>query len=283
MNPKIQTLLTELKEQLNFIDFEIEDELDKCEKAIEIITKSIESLKKIFVKEDFKSQEKQINFFKHTKPKFTSKLIYYNMIYKIEAKKPNGGDKIMRKYLNNELHKIKSYFDNNLDFYRYHRTGNSYLDYKYFVKGKFDIKLSLDSFYFEKDKNFSTSHDYKVAKILANDLVQVYIEDKLLEMNNIIPRSKSQLNHNTKLNWTGTKVALVELLYALHTNGVFNNGAADLKEIVNYFEINFNIDLGQYRRVFLEIRARKGDKTKFLTDLNEVLLKRIENADDTLI
>ena len=55
----------------------------------------------------------------------------------------------------------------------------TYLDYKYFVRGKHDIKLSLDTFYFEADHNFSTSHDYKVAKIIANDLIQVYLEDQL--------------------------------------------------------------------------------------------------------
>ncbi len=85
-----------------------------------------------------------------------------------------------------------------------------------------------------------------------------------------------------KLNWTGSKVALIELLYALHTEGVFNNGAADLKDIVEYVENVFNIDLGQYRRVFLEIRSRKSDKTKFIMALNKVLLKRMENTDEPI-
>jgi hypothetical protein len=40
-------------------------------------------------------------------------------------------------------------------------------------------KLSLDTYYFEADHNFTTSHDYKVAKIIANDLIQVYLEDQL--------------------------------------------------------------------------------------------------------
>jgi len=55
-------------------------------------------------------------------------------------------------------------------------------------------------------------------------------------MENKEPMEKSQLNHNLRLNWTGSKVALIELLYALHSEGVFNNGAADLKDLVEYFE-----------------------------------------------
>lgn len=69
-------------------------------------------------------------------------------------------------------------------------------------------------------------------------------------------------------------------MYALHSQGVFNNGAVDLKDIAEYFEHIFEIDLGQYRRAFLEIRARKSERTKFITSLNETLLKRMDNADD---
>lgn len=77
---------------------------------------------------------------------------------------------------------------------------------------------------------------------------------------------------NVKLKWTAPRVALTELLYALILEGVFNNGTADLKDIAEFFEYIFEIDLGQYRRTFLEIRARKSDKTKFISTLNDALL-----------
>ena len=47
---------------------------------------------------------------------------------------------------------------------------------------------------------------------------------------------KSQVNHKIKQTWTGSKVALIELLYALHSEKVFNNGTSDLKDIAEYFE-----------------------------------------------
>lgn len=282
MNPKINQLLTDLNEQLNFTDLEIDDPIKRCESAIDIILKSLQKLKVLFEKEKNKSQEHEIDFFKKIKPKFTSKLIYYNLIYKIETKMPYGGERIVKKYLNNELVKLKLFFDNNLDFYKYYRTGSNYLDYKYFVRGCFDIKLSLDSFYFEVDRSFSTSHDFKVAEILAHDLIQVYLEDKLLIMENKDPKEKSQVNPKVKQTWTGSKVALIELLYALHTEGVFNNGASDLKDIAEYFERIFDIDLGQYHRAFLEIRVRKSDPTKFLNSMRDKLIKRMENTDELL-
>ena len=282
MNPKFTTLLHNLNEQLNFIDLEIDDQIKKCEQAITIILKSINELKKVTTKANFKTEAEEIQFFKEIKPQFTSKLIYFNRVYKIEMKKPNGGNRVLKKYYNNELLKLKAFFDNELEFYQYYRSCSTYLDFKYFLRGKFDIKLALDSYYFETDTSFATSHDYKVSTILANDLIELYIENQLIMLENKENTEKSQRKPNVKMTWTGSKVALVELMYALHTEGVFNNGAADLKEIAEYFEHIFEIDLGQYRRVFLEIRARKSDKTKFITTLNDHLLKRMENSDEII-
>ena len=282
MNSNLNSLINHLNEQLNFIDLEIDNQIKKCEKAIEVILVSIKNLKKVVVKNNFKSELEEIQFFKEIKPQFTSKLIYFNMIYKIEMKRPSGGNRILKKYYNNELLKLKAFFDNELDFYQYYRSGNSYLDYKYFTRGMYDIKLALDTYYFEADTTFSTSHDFKVARILANDLIQLYLENQLLIIDNKDISDKSQRKPNMKMTWTGSKVALVELMYALHSEGVLNNGAADLKEIAEYFEHIFEIDLGQYRRVFLEIRARKSDKTKFITTLNDALLKRMENSDEAI-
>lgn len=280
MNTKINNLLTELNEQLNFLNLEIDDKIIRSEKAIEIILTSIFNLKKIISKNLLMSDQEEINFFKEMKPQFTSKLIYYNMVYKIEMKRPNGGNRVLKKYYMNELLKLKSFFDNELEFYQYYRSRSTYLDYKYFQRGKFDIKMTLDSYYFEADTTFSTSHDFKVARILANDLIQLYLEKQLIIIENKNTSEKSQRKPNMKFMWTGSKVALTELLYALHSEGVINNGAVDLKDIAEYFEHIFEIDLGQYRRAFLEIRARKSERTKFITSLNETLLKRMDNADD---
>jgi len=282
LNPKYSILLNNLNEQLNFIDLEIDDQIKKCEQAITVILKSINELKKVATKTNFKSKSEEIQFFKEVKPLFTSKLIDFNLVYRIEMKKPNGGNKILKKYYNNELLKLKAFFDNELEFYQYYRSGSTYLDYKYFLRGEVDIKLALDSYYFESDMSFATSHDFKVATILANDLIELYLENQLLMLENNENSEKSQRKPNVKLTWTGSKVALIELIYALHTEGVFNNGAADLKDIAEYFEHTFEIDLGQYRRVLLEIRARKSDRTKFLTTLNDSLQKRMENSDDII-
>jgi hypothetical protein len=280
LNPKINQLLANLNEQIHFLNLEIDSPIIKCEKAVEVILVSITNLKKIVSKYNFKSELEEIQFFKEVKPQFSSKLIYYNMVYKIEMKRPNGGNRILKKYYNNELLKLKAFFDNELDFYQYYRSGSTYLDYKYFQRGKFDIKMSIDSYYFEADTEFSTSHDFKVAKILANDLIQLYIENQLVMIDNKDNSEKTLRKPNISLTWTSSKVALTELLYALHAEGVFNNGTTEIKDIATYLEYIFNIELGDYYRTFLELRMRKTSRTKFLSSLTDGLIKKMDEADE---
>ena len=281
MSMKFKEMLFELTEQLSFINLELDDPIAKSEKSIEITIKVISNLKKQFLKNKTISHDVEIDFFKNIKPKFTALYIYHNAIFKIETKMPHGGNRIIKKYLNQELKNLKRYFDNNLDFYNYHRTGSTFLDFKYFIRGNHDLKLRLDSFYFEADHNFATSHDFKVAKILAHDLVEVYLESKLLNMGKKKSKEKSQREPKGKMVWTSSKVSLTEILYAFQTKGVFNNGTAELKDIANYFQEVFYVDLGQYRRTFLEIRGRKTDKTKFINNLQEELIQRIDQSDET--
>lgn len=180
-------------------------------------------------------------------------------------------------YLNNELLKIKNFFDNNLEFYKYYRTNSTYLDDKYFVRGKHDIKLSLDTYYFESDHSFSTSHDYKVAKIIANDLIQVYLEDQLYNMNkHLLPKLSSTIS----VNWTASKTALIELIYALHYQNVFDNSNIDIRLIAKHFENTFNVNLGDFYHTYLELKNRKVNRTKFLDSLRDGLIKKMDGQDE---
>lgn len=273
-------LLSDLEEQLKFISLETDNPLTSAEISIQVCQKILNSLKTFVSKYKFKSTAEEIFFFKELKPQFCSKLFYHITIYNIETRRPNGGYKVTRKYLLNELDKLKHYFDANLEFYKYYRTGSNYLDHKYFVRNKHDIRLSVEPFYFEADPKFSTSHDFKISMILAYDLLQVYLEDELVELEKKEPNKKLQDHHKSNLSWTDSKVSLIELLYALHSQGVFNNGKAELKDIATFLEEQFNIELGQYHRTFLEIRMRKNGRTKFIDSLRDNLTKRMDDADE---
>lgn len=274
-------LYEDLEDKLRMIDLEEDNILKKSEQSFQTALQAINQLRDDLQQKPLVSQNDEISFFKEIKPKFISKLIYHLSVFNIETNKPNGGIKVRRKYYQNELDKLKRYFDNNLEFYRYYRTNSNYLDHKYFVRGKQDIRLTLDSFFFETDPNFSTSHDFKVSNILANDLLNVYLVDELNKLSlTDLNNGKSQVEPKVKITWTDSKVALIELMYAIHARGVFNHGRADLKEISKCMEDTFGVDLGQYHRTFLEIRIRKTGRTKFLDSLHESLIRRMDEADE---
>lgn len=267
-------IISKLETAIDTMEMEADCSIQRIEAVIHLILGCLSELKAYVLKRGFKNTDEEIRFFKYQKPAIVAKLIYYNAIYKIETKKPYGTNPI-RKYLNKELKKLKRFFDNNLDFYKYYRSNNSFLDEKMFLRGNHDIKLWLDTYYFQSDHNFSTSHDYKVAKIIANDLIQVYIEEQLYHK---FQKNKSKAQK--RLKWTGSKVALIELIYALHYQNVFDNGNNDIREVAQYFESVFGIDLGNFYQTYLELRNRKMNRTKFLDTLRDILIKKMDEQDE---
>jgi hypothetical protein len=108
---------------------------------------------------------------------------------------------------------------------------------------------------------------------LSNDLIQVYLEDQLHS-----PIHKSKSIELPNLNWRGSKTALTELIYALHAQGVFDN--TDIKVIAKTFESIFNVDLGDFYHTFMELKARKINRTKFLDSLRDALIKRMDELEE---
>jgi hypothetical protein len=247
--------------------------MEYCFQAILIFQEALEKLRHYFIQQKEINKEDEIQFFKKIKPQWTSKLIYYNEYYNIEQNKPTGTKKTIKKYYNKQIKKINWFFIENHEFYKYYNNGNQRLDDNYFLRNHQDIKLSLDSFFFTVDKSFTTIYDYKVAQLIAYENLQ----KQLIEVSK--EYTKKNDNNETNLKWTGSKVGMVELIYALHAEGVFNHGVCELREIVYNFGKVFNIEIGQVHRTFYEICARKSERAKFLNTLKENLIKRIEQYD----
>ena len=93
-----------------------------------------------------------------------------------------------------------------------------------------------------------------------------YLRDVLKTLN---PHSEAVYlpqKHHVML-WSGSKTALVELIYALYASQYLNHGLSDLSTIVASFEDFFNVKLNGVYKKYGEIKARKGSRTKFLEKL----------------
>lgn len=274
-------ILKKLDNELNVLEIEEEDILVKAEKGIKLAKQTLKTVRSIIVDYEFETKLEEIHFFKCTKPKIYSKLIYYVKLFNIEGKRPRGSNKSQVKYLNNYIEKLQTYFNENLDFYHYYRREATVFDEQYFLRGKADIRLFPDTFHFFVDEQFATSHDSTVATILAYDLLIVHLKQEIdkLENNNNYANLRL-LQRKTKITWTAHKIYLIELIYALHSTDVINNGTVEIKDIAYFVEKTFKVDLGDYYRAFLEIRMRKNGRTKFLDILKKQLTKRMDDTDN---
>ena len=279
-----ENLIAEFEKNLDSVQAQKEDILYAAEAGITQAERYLKRLRKEVVKKGFHTPKEEIHFFKHVKPRFFSKLIYYAKLFNIESKRPRGSVKSQIKYLNNEIKRLQSYFNENREFYHYYRRGSTTLDMLYFLRRNSDLKSATISLQFFFDEQFSTCQDSTVSTILAFDMLIDYLRAEIERLETTF-KKRTNPNPNTivmnkpTLSWTGSKTELIELIYALQSSGVINGGTADLKELSSMFEQVFNIDLGNYYHRFVEIRARKGDKTKFLNRLVEVLNNRIEDSD----
>lgn len=281
MNLFINEIVYKINKEIetSYIDYDVSSE--KAPHMINFIRPLFEELREFIHQYTFQDANEEILFFKEIKPLILNKLIYFNDIYLLEIRKPNGSKDVLKEYYKNKQTVITKFCNANLDFYQYYRSKATHLDRYYFLRGHENYKLCHNCGILDKDPLFSTCCDHRVAKMLAYDMLEIYLQQRLqdVERMEVIETSRASLPDNP-FRWTGTKIAAIELGYAIYASGVLNNGNADIKEIMTYLEASFKIDLGDYYRTYLTIRERKRDRTAFLNSLIEKLLRKMDENDN---
>ena len=277
-------IIEDLEEKLVDLKSETDHILVYSEKAVMSCKSALLEMQDIIQQHGFSGEQDEIEFFKHIKPKVYGKLLYYAKIFSIETKRPNSRNKVQRKFLILEQDKIAAFQNDNLEFYQYYRCNTTNLDDRFFVRGKADIRLCIGSLHFLIDPDFSTSHDHTVSVIMAYDMLSVYLNTEIEKLDSKCGENDNKGKEGEDLSssnliWTESKVALMELIYAIHSTGAINKGVTDINELTKVFEELFNIDLGDPYRTFIEMRLRKKDRTKFIDILKNRLLGRMDEAD----
>ncbi|RKR80693.1 RteC protein [Mucilaginibacter gracilis] len=277
-------LYEQLKRKLMDIELTATNILELAKLSYQAVETSMIQLKAFVITYTFKDTAEEIYFFRELKPGFYSRMIYYIRLFEIETNKPDGSDRAQRKYFKKKLGGIKTYSEENIPFYKYYRSGARHMDIAYFTRDKFDILIGIDVSYFDCDPAFCTSHDYKVAMLLANEQLIAYLNKALQKLSGQYSDSKINVLEDLGLNWAETKTAFVELMYGLQSLGAFYNvktkAKADINDIARFFEVVLGIDLGNYYRLYYDIRLRKKEPTTFIDKLKQSLIKRMNETDD---
>lgn len=267
----LHDLHTETERKLKQAKASEKDTLKRAYSCALILVEANSNLKNFIINYDFKNEEEEIWFFKQAKPAVVSQLIYFCQIYNIEMNRPVGGLAAQREYINKELANLQDYIDRRQEFYSYYRLGSTENDIHYFTRDKFVMGLQyLEPTLSEREPKYSTNCDYKMAKILANERLEILLKSQLDEL-------ERPHEDNGQLCWTTKKTYLIELLYALDSFRAF--GRIPLKVVVSVIQKLFGIDLGNVSSAFAEMRTRN-DPTPFLDALKDALLQRMKRSDE---
>lgn len=276
-----EEILLKIDAEIESIGFNNDITINDALHMVKYIIPLYDQLRKLTVEHIFSSTEEEIYFFKELKPSILGRYLYFNKVYRIESQCPSGSNDVIKEYLNDELGGLTYFFRRNLELYQYYRSKATTYDTYYFIRGKADIRLCCDSFQCDRDPMFSTGYDHKIAKILANEMLQIYLNKRIINLGQSEAINRQAI---TKIpypaNWTGNKIFLIELGYSLYVTGDINNGNITVKEIMDLLGAMFNIDLGDYYRGYITLKNRKKDRTLYLKTLIEKLLKRMEEDDD---
>ena len=242
MKEKICDILSEIDLEIDEIDLYGYDIIETSLSMVHRLQTVLSDLRTKIQTYIFPTKEDEILFFKVQKPEILGRLLFFYKIYRIETQCPNGSDEVIKGYISRELDNLTYFFNRNLDFYQYYRSHSTLYDEYYFVRGKSDLRLCTDSAQFDKDPNFSTGYDYKVAKIIANEMLRIYLNKRLVKL-----ETNTQVEDNLQkclkypFRFTGKKVFLIELGYSLVSSGDINNGNVEIKEMMNFLGTVFQV------------------------------------------
>jgi hypothetical protein len=247
--------------------------IDESYRMTKFLQDLLSGMKNYVLEHHFTDENEEIEFFRIIKPQILGKLIYYNKMYRIETSCPVSTGKMYYKYFSSELQQLKQEYKEhicNSDFYRYYRSGRTDRDHDFFKLGKINLNTGLNSFIFEVDTQFSTYYDYKVSRIIADELLYNYLIIKINPVDK--PGMALQNAESTKdVFWTESKNALIELIYALYAYGAISNGKVGIRKISLVFQILFRTQLGDIHHAFHRMKDRTNNRTLFLDQLKSSL------------
>lgn len=271
MKSFISTLEKEISGRLKKLESSDLNVLKKSLEASLVLGDAFQRLREFIAGYTFRTEAEEIEFFKVVKPRLYHRLIYYRKVYNIEMNRPVGVDS-QKAYLIDEIKAINRYNNKHSDFVRYYRSGMTHLDSLYYLRNRNDTALYLESFHYERDPKFSTNADFKVAKLLANELLSAYLKGELEALEYVKTASTDSLP-SVRLTWQDSKTDLTELIYLLDSKRSFGN--VPLTQLAVYIANVFNIQLDtNLSRTFCDMKLRN-NPTPWIDKAKQALLQRM--------
>ncbi len=198
----------------------------------------------------FKGVDDEIQYYKIAKPQFYKYGVFYNTIFKIVSRFPIGLKKGSKKYYFDCLKDVKDTFDRQVDMFEYYRAGYFNNDHVIFRK------------------NFEERNIFAVLQ--GTQMIEDFLH------NATDPRTfEEKLKDYPKFKWTGTKIQAVILVNVMVKGNLINNGNVTIADLMEYFQVTFNIDLKDYYKKYQD-NINSDDPFKFLDFMKTIIENDIE-------
>lgn len=281
MQIKYEEMMQETDRRVSVIDLNGKHIIKDCKTIIVFLKEQLAKLKMSVQSTSFTNEAEEIIFFKRHKPMLLGQLIYFHEILRIESQRPFGEDELDAYYEKGQEEQ-KLFFDRHIAFFQYYRSGATYLDSYYFLRGQQENIIDVDVCHLDDDSVFSTGYDHLVARIVAMEMLYAFLSARRTCLKNNNEESRSALlGVKGSYKWTGNAIELVELVYGLHETGCVNRGETPIHELAAFVGALLDVDIRDCYGGYTDMKKRKNEsRTYFLDKMQERLNKRMQQDDE---
>lgn len=249
------------------------DPIALCHEAIQYCGEVLEDYREKVMTSGFPDKAAEIKFFKRDKPKVLGQMLHYQKRLELALSHPQIAWERDGEIIASQMKLSKAFLSHHRAMVQYLRLDRTALDSHYFLRE--NRKESMTSHYAlpHFDPRFSTSHDGLVAHVWSHQHYQKYLLQLLQR-----PAVDGLPPGMAPLQWTDAKIDLMEVILTVYFKKSINKGALSLKELVQYFQIWFNIDLGDPYHLAMRLRNRS-EPTKYLKLAAALIQEHIEELE----
>ncbi|WP_142685753.1 RteC domain-containing protein [Chitinophaga polysaccharea] len=276
MNQFLIDLQNNMEVAMQAIAAESEHDLDMAKRNRAYLNSTMKMLNDFVRDYEFETEQDEIRFFKEQRPLFYSEFIYWNELVFFESNL-QVGKKWHIDFLKKNLKRLNDYIDRNKDLHKYYKQQQTIHDQLLFVRYPDQLLLTTEENP-ELDSRVSTAYSSVFSKFIAFERLASKIQMSItkLKANDGI----ADKNPGQRLQWTGTKAQLIELIYALASSGMINNGKITVKQLFQMLTDFFGIEITHFYPYFQRMRIKKKDRAQFLSYLMECLIRRMDESDE---
>ena len=273
-------MLSGFDEELKKLRAAASSPLGEATAGIPICNTALSGLRIAVAEHGFKDKNDEIHFFKNVKIEPLRFLVHYTEVRSCEMRMPKWGIQTKLKYIEVEIDRINSFFDQNLDFQLYMENGGSEKDERYFTRQYLEERPLATSYPYFKDPLFNTSHDELWAMAKGLGLYADYLWKLKVQLTDTANQtSSSPETQHPPFRFTMPPTAAMEFIYAFKELRAFNHGNFDIKPFTEYFCQVFGIEIKDPYGLFSQIANRKTKPAKYIQMLLDAFLNSLERRD----